>query len=89
MEPLAAFIIALVKVLIWPVALFLLFYLKGEALLALFQQHTIRVKRKRLYLGNTPSHQRASERPGVVQGSQPTGGKTPELEESLNPPAPG
>jgi hypothetical protein len=46
-----AVIVELAKVLIWPIALFLLFYLKGEALLGLFQQHTIRVKRR----GASPS----------------------------------
>ncbi len=46
MGPLATFIVALAKVLVWPIVLFLLVYLKGEALLGMFQQHTVRVKRK-------------------------------------------
>lgn len=46
MGPLATFIVALARVVVWPTLAFLLLYLKGEALLALFRQHTIRVKRK-------------------------------------------
>jgi len=51
---LASFAIELAKVLIWPLILFLLIYLKGESFLAVFQAHTIRMKRKGLTLEILP-----------------------------------
>jgi hypothetical protein len=75
MGPLAALIVELAKVLIWPIALFLLFYLKGEALLSLFQQHTIRVKRRGFTLEILPPIRDIPEERELLEQRNPRGAK--------------
>lgn len=77
MGPQATFIVALAKVLVWPVALFFLIYLKGEALLALFQRHTIRVKRKGFTLEILPPISELPKERELFKEVSPQTGKRP------------